>query len=331
MRRFLQYSIVATALFLNACKHEETIGPRIVNLYAPFKVNEGLTIDNNNPDFSTGAKVNIKAKFDKYVAWKITILGVSSGAIKVFSGASPEVDVKWAGTSDGLPFNLEKCDVKLSYANFPDSSVVPLTVKGVRNYDDDAIIISNFKVSKVANGVYADTDTSVWNSDYPPTATASTNPLPIDGNAYLTGSGTAQAGKGAFVDFVTIRPVSADKNYGKFFPLPNDPANVWLNLLVYCTLKDATLAYKSAKLTIVIMEENGNIGSIDILPDGEGWKLLSFNYSKMTFSTPGTAPRPDKIKAIEIRLFSNEIPLGTKVVKFAIDHLAFTVNKKFSF
>lgn len=333
MRRIIQYSIVAVALLIGGCKNEEMIGPRIVNLYAPFEVTEHLSVSNTAPDFSGGSTVNIKAKFDKYASWKLTITGRKTKTTKVFTGESPEVDITWDGSADNLPFfDLETCDLSLIYPNFSDkpADTTSLTIKGVYDPDKNGIIITNFKVSRIKeiyNGAFG--DTTKWESDYNPTSTASSNPIPADGNPYLFSTVALPGPSTPYLDQLNIYANASDIAYGKYWPLVSDPKRVYFNVMVYCSLVD-TSHYKDARLEFTFTEEGGNTATARIQPDWEGWQIKSFSYASMEFKDKDALPRPDRIRKVSI-VFLTTAAVPDKSIRYktAYDHLIWTLDKPY--
>ncbi len=298
MNKILQYSIFAFALLFASCKHEETTGPRLVNLFAEFTVAEPLTLSSATPDFSAGPLI-IKAKFDKYVSWKLSITGKQTKATKVFTGSSPEMDIVWNGLSSNVPFfGLEACDVALSYPNFPERmpETATFTIKGVADPDKEGIIITDFKVSKVQDTYTGNfSDTTKWMSDFNATSTASLNPTPADGSPYLISSGTG--GADPYVDQLNIYANASDKAYGKYWPLVNDPNRVYFNVMVYSSLLDT---YKDASIQFIFNEEGGNTATAVVDPNWEGWQVKSFKYSGMKFKDATVPPRPDRVRFVSI-------------------------------
>ncbi|MFQ3575048.1 MAG: hypothetical protein SNJ77_01295 [Cytophagales bacterium] len=81
-----------------------------------FRFIEELSVNKTNIDLNTEDFVNIKAKFNESLKWKLEIKGQSSGARKVFIGQrSDSVNIKWFG-NPSFPkfFEKEKCTVILS-------------------------------------------------------------------------------------------------------------------------------------------------------------------------------------------------------------------------
>jgi hypothetical protein len=329
MKNLIYLTLLLTLSIFIGCKHEDTIGPQIADLTVPFNVATPLAVSNNNPDFSTGT-TNITAKFDKPAAWKITITGKTSKAMKVFTGSTPDMNVVWNGAADNLPFfGMEECNVVLSFPNFPDKPVqsTVVTIKGLTDPDKGGIIITNCKLSKIKDSEYK--DSTYWMSDYPQTTTINTNPTSADGNPYIVMQGAGQNATNPYVDFLSIYPIASDKPYGEFWPLPTDPTRVFFNILVYGSLKDTASHYSDASLNILFNEQNGNQGKITIIPNWEGWRLLSFNYSKLTF-TKTDRPQANKIRYIQFVLLTTKpAPFNVVNVKTAFNHLIWTLDKPF--
>ena len=113
----------ACLLLIFGCKKKnsaEIVAPQIqnsANLVEPFKANASSV----NFSDSIGRTVNFKGKFDKTANWKISIVGLKSGAIKTFTGTSTDLNtlVNWNGAQDSLYFfrDNEKVVAHLSIDN----------------------------------------------------------------------------------------------------------------------------------------------------------------------------------------------------------------------
>ncbi|MBC7389350.1 MAG: hypothetical protein H7329_09080 [Opitutaceae bacterium] len=113
----------ACLLLIFGCKKKnsaEIVAPQIqnsANLVEPFKANSSSV----NFSDSIGRTVNFKGKFDKTVNWKISIVGLKSGANKTFSGTSTDLNTLaiWNGAQDSLYFfrDNEKVVAHLSIDN----------------------------------------------------------------------------------------------------------------------------------------------------------------------------------------------------------------------
>ncbi|MBC7388977.1 MAG: hypothetical protein H7329_07200 [Opitutaceae bacterium] len=110
-------------MFFFSCKKktsEETVAPQVqssANLIEPFKANTS-TINFRD---SSGMTVIFQGKFDKPVKWKISIIGLQSGAVKTFLGTATDLNFSsiWNGSQDSLYFfrDNEKVVAHLSFDN----------------------------------------------------------------------------------------------------------------------------------------------------------------------------------------------------------------------
>ena len=72
--------------FLKGCAKIEFEGPSIDNLYGDFEIIVPLSITNTNPSFASNEQVGFHCEFNKPVQWKISILGLSTGALREITG-----------------------------------------------------------------------------------------------------------------------------------------------------------------------------------------------------------------------------------------------------
>ena len=126
-----KYIILSAALSLVfwGCKKENTYdGPSLSDMYGDFAVVHDLDISNRNVNFGSGQTTYFTAEFTKNVNWQLRVTGLSSGAVKEFTGFSNVLDASnalWNGTTTVLPmFHLEDCAVELSIANVADLSLI---------------------------------------------------------------------------------------------------------------------------------------------------------------------------------------------------------------
>jgi hypothetical protein len=328
MKNTIHITFLFAISLLIGCTSKDTIGPQIVDLTAPFNVVTPLAVSNSSPDFSS-TTTKITAKFDKNALWKVTISGKTSKAIKVFTGSTPDMSVDWNGVADNLPFfQLEDCIITLSFPNFPDkpAQTTMVTIKGLTDPDQGGIIITNFKNTKFKSGEFK--DSTYWWADFT-TSMASTNPVSADGNPYCIISGPSQQPNNPYVGFFTIFAIASDKPYNPNWPTNiTEPSRLYFNMFVYCSSKDSLFSYKDAALKLEFTEEDGNVGTISLSPNWEGWKIVTINYANLKFLNSKT-PQPNKVKKLQITLLATKPPYNVLKVKTAFNHLIWTLDKPY--
>lgn len=103
-----------SCLFFFSCKRDtnqfDSIGPDYVT------TEEAFAISSDPADFTVG-NVNFTAKLTTAALWRIEVKGLTSGAIKRFSGTSQFIDISntdWDGSSDtAFAFESESCVASL--------------------------------------------------------------------------------------------------------------------------------------------------------------------------------------------------------------------------
>lgn len=302
-----------------SCSKRQPVGPSINALYGPVTITTPFSKSNATPDFSKGEGTYFTARFSNTTNWTITITGTSSGAVKVITGISSEIDATngtWDGGADDLPsFQKEPVTAVLTFKTVKDVQQTDLTVLGNKNADLGAVVITDFTSLKFTSG---------WTKDWPAIDNASIDYTKPDGNSYVLMSGTPWQGSPVtpYVNYMNIPATKADVAYTKYFPLLADPTNVYFNLMVYAT--ETPEAY----IKVMFFEDGTPARSVEIHPDWTGWKLKSFRYSDLV-NDLASAARPDRITAVQFVLLSKAVPAESKAVKCAFDHAVFTLYKPY--
>lgn len=340
MKKTLIYGLILSGLVMYfGCKQDEMLGPESSTFTQPFTVTQPLQIDKDTANFPMNMEPVFTASFDIASAWKITITGQKSGAVKTYEGGSQKVSVKWDGTFDknSAFFTKEKCYVELSFPKFPDKPTYKdsVYVSGEWNVNSGGIIVTDFALAKSPNATKSKlkevydgkfTDSTKWMSDYMPTTIRTTNPPAVDNSYYIVMEGTGRA-TDPYVDFLYVDARSADAPYSKFFPIPtNDASSVYFNLLMYNDPKN--VRFKNGQLVIIMQEEN-NSAVYRVVANWTGWKKLSIKYSDFEFSNKQVAPKPYKIKGVQFVVITT-VPQSNYTkdsVTVIYDHPIFTIGK----
>jgi len=102
------YIALFTLIAISSCKKETAIeGPELVDIFGEFKVLEPLRASNKTPDFSVGNTVVYATKLSIRTTWTIEIIGLNSGARKVFTGNDKDFSanqITWNGSITFAPF-----------------------------------------------------------------------------------------------------------------------------------------------------------------------------------------------------------------------------------
>jgi hypothetical protein len=130
--------LLALVLIASCERSTETEGPLLEDLYGDFTFLEGLASNSPNVDFPMDENIFFTAKFNINVDWEIHITGQNSGAHKIITGKSAEIDQtngSWNGTTTNLPmFKNEPCQViltvpkQLTPDSIPHADTISVTV-----------------------------------------------------------------------------------------------------------------------------------------------------------------------------------------------------------
>ncbi len=327
-QRYLILCLGIAQLIFTSCGKKDPVGPSINGIYGPLTIVNTLDKSADNIQFANNETVYFIASFADDASWVLTLKGRTSGAVKTFTGVSKNLDAYntlWNGTANTVPsFRAEIVDAELTFPNSVNDTLrTSLTITSKRNADADAVLITNFNVSKVSGAG----STTGWPSDWPSSVVTNTlYPYP-DGTRYMYMTGYPwQGGNPAnspYVDFMTIPANYADTPYGTYYPLYSDASRVYFNLMMY------NVPNSNTWLKIVFFEDGVAARTIDIKnPDWTGWKLLSYNYlNTLPANTSVTTARPNKITGVQFVLLSSKTGSSwptTDVVYTAFDHPVFT-------
>ena len=151
MKNIFIHTIIISVLALSlvSCEKEGSVGPNLEDLYGSFRIIDSLS---NNPsvDFTTDEYVQFLGNWSLITDWKLEIVGRTSGSVKTITGKSKTLDTligQWNGTSDGLFFKQEKCDVMLTFADQSDTMRTTVTISKVHDYSNDGIVLADFEGS----------------------------------------------------------------------------------------------------------------------------------------------------------------------------------------
>ena len=327
---------------LYSCTKQEFEGPSIATIYGDFELIEPLIVTNKNPIFSSNDQVGFHCEFNKPIEWKITILGLSTSAIREITGFSNLIDsnmIIWKGGPSQVPFFAEEdCAIELTFENETDTLRDTITIVSAKTFDD-GIWFEDFESGIPSDGlVYYNTDGggmtfSVGNDDA------------------LLGSSYFKMGGRVNWDWV-LGNIDLPLNMSNVSQNSDD---LYINLGILSDLQDL---HTGQFINILISEEtetpfndNPNNNASDLFEstmevykmkvpvDWNGWQLKSFRYSDFEPRDPNNPDivfdmNPNNIRAIRIACQAcpsssgNAICPGNfgKDVRTDIDHIIFTAN-----
>ena len=328
--------------FLYSCTKEEFEGPSIAPLYGDFELIEPLILTNKNPNFSINEKVGFHCKFNKPVEWKITILGLSTGATRQITGFSNLIDsnmIVWNGGPSQVPFFSEEvCAIELTFENEIDTLRDTLSIVSSKTYEN-GVWLEDFEDGLPSNGLV------YYNTDGGGMTFAVANDDALLGSSYFKMGGR----------------VNWDWNLG-ILDIPLNITNVsqnsddlYINIGI---LSDLQGLHTGQFINILISEEtdtpfndNNNNNASDLFEstmevykmkvpvDWNGWQLKSFSYSDFEPVSQNNQSinfnmNPSDIRAIRISCQACPSSSGSPVcpenfgkdVRTDIDHIIFTAN-----
>lgn len=328
MKKLLTF--IGIAVVLVACRKKELDkmdGPSLQDINGQFSVITTLEASKDSVDFSTSETVYFTAEFSKTIAWKLDIIGLTSGAVKTIEGtgnALTESVTLWAGSTTSLPlFKSENCKVQLTFTGETDTLVD--YVKVIQPKANAGYVVADFEAGFNSGWTYfiqqgADMDFQVKSDITAP-----------QGNAYYNLAGT--------VDWdwlIGLVNFKATAGGNPTFPLNSNPNNVYFNVMVW---GDGSLT-NSLVLFQFEEDENGDGTftaasedqyAVEIPVNWSGWKLISFKYSDIPCLVNGqpAAPNGDgvhnsnKIKQVNMLHLANP---SSGYAKAKLDYIIFTEN-----
>ena len=302
-----------------------------------------LAVSKSNPNFKTET-INFQSDLSATVRWKLTLVGQTSGAIKIISGLSKSVDVSnsvWNGSTDTLKVFLkgETVVATLTALGWIGNSSTTLDISEVK---DRGYVFGTFENINVDHGAqnWLDASGLYWfyafdAGEYELVDKIEDVSTP-EGKYALLLSGR-DVNTSFFIGQVGISAPVGVFNLGTITNI-ND---VYLNFYV----KGAGIEVnKDYKFVVQIFEDDNNSGTVqyDGLEDKytyqislkyEGWKLHRIKYSSLTID-PGVslsserAFSPSKIANIGFFFGANTSAglSATNIISVEMDHFSITTN-----
>jgi hypothetical protein len=295
MKQILRFSIILIVFFACHRKEVDFLGPAFISAPEGFAVTS-FTATPASIDFTSGS-VAFNAAFTNTVTWTLTITGQKSGAVHVIRGVSNGLtNIVWTGKMDGVAFFKigETATATLTFFGTSLTSSVNINIIAVPDYrtcggfapggDFEALAVSPlwhpFNVPPIPNVVQGISATEM---DY-----KGNKVVAIQGNRYYFIRGLGNQAN--FVSGIQYDP-GAPKFTTIFTPaLPANADIVWVNMYIYGTgdpNAQVQLEYQEAdasdtKSPGVYKGTDDDAYVTYITLDHIGWKLFSFQYSKLT-------------------------------------------------
>ena len=317
------------SLVLGGCQKEEKFeGPSLVDLYGDFSVLSPLQASNGNVNFEEGQTTTFTALFSKNVNWTLKITGVESGAVKLITGFSNELNAtnaRWNGTTTQLPmFRAEECMVELSFQN--EEEILETTLSVAAPKTNNGLLLADFE-----SGLPAGWQPFVQ-SGANMSFTVTSSDVAGQGNFYYDMGGEVNW------DYLIglVRIFGTGYGEGPHFPLSSNPNVPYYNVLLY-----NPPGITNGFTVIQFFEDDNGDGVYQNTEDmwalqtptglDPGWHKISSRYSDLQNLVNGLpAPaignglhEPDKLLRIEFLFLANPV---TGYSQSYIDYMIFTEN-----
>lgn len=325
--------MLALLLLLGACKRtDDVVGTEFIGASESFEIVTPFAQNVSTVDFSNSETVSFTAEFNETVTWIITITGKTSGAKKVISATSNEINSSfavWNGNHDELYFfrDGETADVEMSVLGSTETSSIEVTITNAKDFGASSMVYTLDGENKFDGTVDGWT---VFSQDKVET---SDDILAVQGSGslFMTGAGEP--------DFITGASKNVTGTTSLPSYLPTDPDSVWINIYVYGQ-GDADTKIDFACKEADADEGNTKYGEAtddamgaEIIASHTGWKLFSIQYSALKpsvaadFGGSGNkVHEPHRIDLLQIGLLTLD-PEATKSVY--VDFPVITVGGPF--
>ncbi len=321
-------ALILIALVVSCHKKDNTIdGPSLDNVYGTFNIITPLSKNLDSVDFSLNQTAFFTAELSKIVNWKITITGLTSGAVKEILGTSNKVDQSnsaWYGETTIFPvFQAENCSIQLTFDG--ESDTLSTTLKIIQPKLNAGFLVSDFESgfnpgwsSFIQSG--ADMDFQIKTDAFAP-----------QGNSYYNMAGTVNW------DWLIGYLYFGASAYGQpQFPLSGNSENVYFNLLIYGEpgMTNTLLLFQFQEddnLNGTFSNSSEDMYSLEIPVNWAGWKLYSIKYSDIPCLVNGQPATPngngqhnsDRIQQINMLDLANPVSGNAKT---KVDYIIFTEN-----
>ena len=327
---------------LHSCTKTEFEGPSIATIYGDFELIEPLIVTNKSPNFSSNEQVGFHCEFNKPIEWKITILGLSTNAVREITGFSNLIDsnmVVWSGGPSQVPFfSEEDCLIELTFENETDTLRDTITIVSAKPFDN-GIWLEDFEDGIPSEGLV------YYNTDGGGMTFSLSNDDPLLGSSYFKMGGRVNWdwALGSLDLPLNINNISQNAddlyiNIGILSDLQDLHTGQFINILISeetNTPFNDNLNNNSSDLFEPTME----VYKMKVPVDWDGWQLKSFRYSDFEPVSPNNQDinfdmNPSDISAIRISCQACPSSTGNpvcpenfgKYVRTDIDHIIFTIN-----
>jgi hypothetical protein len=336
------FIVILTTIIFSSCKKykDEYYGPGLGVAPDDFSAS-ALVASNSNPNFASQT-VFFQSIFNATVRWKLTLVGQTSGAVKVISGLSNSLaaaNCVWNGSTDTLKLfrKNETVVATLTVLGWKDNISTSITIGGEK---DRGIILGNFENITVDHSAknWPDVNSLYWFYSFEPGEYDDVNgivdPTAPQGNYILNVSGH-DANSSYYIGQVGISAPAGVFNFGA--TTLND---FYFNIYVKGAGSAASNDYKFVMQTY---EDDAGDGlqynssedkfTYQISLQYNGWKLHQIKYSDFSLDAGSSASpykdhSPDKIGNIGFFFGANTSAGLSSINKitFGMDYFSITTN-----
>ncbi|MDZ4667989.1 MAG: hypothetical protein SGJ00_08905 [bacterium] len=342
MKKLNLYFCVLSLFILAGCKKDAKIeGPELVDIFGEFKVLEPIMGSQSTANFAAGDLIQYSCKLSIRTNWTIEVIGLNSGARKVFTGNAKDFvlnPVTWNGTITFAPFfrKNEPCVARMSFANYTDTLYSDtLTITEARPTPLVDILIDDFESPQRPYNTFTEGQQS-----FNGTSVNFQGVSPGEKTRFYVLAGNHGPTASLFLCGMNLSSKISQgvgENYFNF--ATENPKNVYFNAYVY------GWGDNKAELSIEFQEDDNKDGIYQPAEEGAytyrlpvnwtGWKLISFSYDETKISTSGGFGNSDRTGKKDLdRIIATQFLLlaqpGTSGnTRVGIDYASFTYYKPF--
>lgn len=333
---------IGALFFLAGCKKDKTIeGPELVDIFGDFNILEPIKGSKDTVDFSKGETVQYACKLSIRTNWTIEIIGLNSGARKVYTGNAKDFvlnPIVWDGTISYAPFfrKNEPCVARMSFESYADTlysdTVIITDVKPTPSVD---ILFDDFESPQRPYNTFTEGQQS-----FNGTSVNFQGVSPAEKTRFYVLAGNHGATASLFLCGMNLTAKASQGTADNYFKFSTDnPKKVFFNAFIY------GWGDNKAEVSIEFQEDDNMDGIYQPAEEGAytyrfpvnwtGWKLVSFSYDDTKISTSGGFGNSDRtghkdldrIIATQFLLLAQAGTIGNTRVGF--DYCSFTYFNPF--
>lgn len=342
MKKALLYIGIISLTILSSCKKSDKIeGPELVDLFGEFKVLEPLKASIANPNFANGDIVKYHTKLSIRTNWTIEVIGLNSGAIKVFTGNEKDFDLNpilWNGSITFAPFfrKNEPVVARMRFDNYPDTLYSDtITISASRPTPAVDILIDDFESPQRAYNTFTEGQ-QTFNS----TSVNFQGVAPAEKNRFYALGANHGPTASLFLCGMGLSAKASQGTGNNYFVFNTDnPKRIYFNAYVY------GWGDNNAQLSVQFQEDDNLDGVYQPAQEGTyqqqinvnwtGWKLVSFSYDQTSISTSGgfgnidATGKKDLDRIINVQFLLLAQPGTAGNTRVGLDYASFTYINPF--